>query len=128
MYGLVNKAVEGMVCTAHGEATWLRIKAAAGVNVEGFVSNQPYPDDMTYRLVAAASEVLDHVLWTYGPFPGWREPRHDGGAELEPQQLDERCHDAPRTGGLCRALLFWNGQRLDLAATLLAPLMEAPSL
>jgi len=72
MYGLVNKAVEGMVCTAHGEATWLRIKAAAGVDVEGFVSNQPYPDEMTYRLVAAASEILnapaDEILRSFGEY------------------------------------------------------------
>ncbi len=59
MYGLVNKAIEQMVCGAHGPETWKRIKADADVDAEGFISNQPYPDEMTYRLVAAASNALD---------------------------------------------------------------------
>lgn len=59
MYGLVNKAIEGMVRSGHGEAVWDRIREKAGVQVPAFVSNEPYPDEMTYRLVAAASEVLD---------------------------------------------------------------------
>ena len=59
MYGLVNRAIEGMVRSGHGEAVWNRIRARAGVEVQAFVSNEPYPDEVTYRLVAAASEVLD---------------------------------------------------------------------
>jgi hypothetical protein len=58
MYGMVNKAVEEMVCLHHGEATWERIKAKAGVDVEVFMSNESYSDDITYQLVGAASEVL----------------------------------------------------------------------
>jgi len=58
MYGMVNKAVEEMVCRHHGEATWERIKAKAGVDVDVFMSNESYSDDITYQLVAAASEVL----------------------------------------------------------------------
>lgn len=58
MYGMVNKALEEMVCSAHGESVWETIKAKAGVDVELFLSNEAYPDDMTYRLVGAASEVL----------------------------------------------------------------------
>lgn len=59
MYGMVNKAVEEMVCMHHGEPVWERIKARAGVDVDVFMTNEGYPDEMTYRLVAAASEVLD---------------------------------------------------------------------
>ncbi len=58
MYGMVNKAVEDMVCLHHGEAAWERIKARAGVDVAVFLSNEGYPDEITYNLVAAASEVL----------------------------------------------------------------------
>jgi hypothetical protein len=58
MYGMVNKAVEEMVCLHHGEATWEKIKAAAGVDIDVFMSNESYDDDITYRLVGAASEVL----------------------------------------------------------------------
>ena len=70
MYGLVNKAIEDLVVTNHGEATWEAIKARAGVDVDVFISNEPYPDDLTYRLVGAAAEVLatpaDRVLVDFG--------------------------------------------------------------
>ena len=59
MYGLVNKAVEGLVISNYGEETWEKIKQKAGVDVEVFISNDPYPDNMTYDLLIAASEVLD---------------------------------------------------------------------
>ena len=58
MYGMVNKAVEDMVVMHHGEAVWEQIKAMAGVDVDVFMSNENYTDDITYKLVAAASEVL----------------------------------------------------------------------
>lgn len=72
MYGLVNRAIEQMVRRDHGEATWQRIRQEAGVEVDGFVSNSPYPDEITYRLVGASSRVLgapaDAVLRAFGEF------------------------------------------------------------
>lgn len=72
MYGLVNKAVEDLVCTRFGEDVWDKIQARAGIDVVGFVSMDPYPDDLTYRLVGAASEVLGippaAVLEAFGEF------------------------------------------------------------
>ena len=58
MYGMVNKAIEQMVCAKHGEEVWETIKVKAEVEVEVFISNESYDDDVTYRLVAAASSVL----------------------------------------------------------------------
>jgi len=58
MYGLVNKAIEELVVTHFGEDQWELIKKKASVDVEVFVSNEAYPDEMTYDLVSAASEVL----------------------------------------------------------------------
>lgn len=58
MYGLVNKAIEDLVCSSHGVETWGRIKSKAGVDIEVFVSSEGYPDELTYNLVGAASEVL----------------------------------------------------------------------
>lgn len=58
MYGLVNKAIEKMVCSQFDEETWLEIKKKAEFN-ESFVSMESYPDDITHRLVKAASEVLN---------------------------------------------------------------------
>jgi hypothetical protein len=70
MYGLVNKAVQDLVCTQFGEDTWQAIKRKAGVDEDVFVSMEGYPDEVTYRLVAAASEVLsippEKVLEAFG--------------------------------------------------------------
>ena len=72
MYGMVNKAVQGLVCEQFGEEAWERIKARAGVDVEVFISNEGYPDELTYRLVAAASEELqlpaEAVLHAFGEY------------------------------------------------------------
>ena len=70
MYGMVNRAVEDMVCMHHGEAVWEQIKARAGVEVDVFFGNESYPDEITYQLVAAGSEVLklppEKVLEAFG--------------------------------------------------------------
>lgn len=58
MYGLVNKAVESLVRAQFGADVWEKIRSRASVNVASFVSMEPYPDDVTYKLVFAASEVL----------------------------------------------------------------------
>jgi hypothetical protein len=70
MYGMVNKAIQDMVCMHHGEAVWEQIKAQAGVDVDLFFGNEPYPDEITYKLVAAGSEVLklppEKILEAFG--------------------------------------------------------------
>jgi hypothetical protein len=58
MFGMVNKAVQDLIVTNHGEEVWEKIRQQAGVEEEMFISNEPYADDITYRLVAAASAVL----------------------------------------------------------------------
>ena len=59
MYGMVNKAIEEMVCMHHGEETWEKIKLKAGVDIDVFLSNEGYSDEITYKLVGAASETLN---------------------------------------------------------------------
>jgi len=70
MYGMVNKAVEEMVVMHHGEDTWERIKIRAGIDVDVFMSNEDYPDEITHALVAAASDILatpaDTILEAFG--------------------------------------------------------------
>ncbi len=70
MYGMVNKAVQDMVIRNHGEGVWNQIRAKAGVDLEVFMTNEGYPDKITYDLVAASSEVLglssDDVLHAFG--------------------------------------------------------------
>ena len=72
MYGLVNKAVEDLVCSQFGNDKWEAIKMKAGVEIDAFISMESYPDDVTYRLVAAASEVLalppDDILKAFGEY------------------------------------------------------------
>jgi hypothetical protein len=58
MYGLINKAVQDLVTTRFGEAAWKDICARADVSEPSFVTMVKYPDEVTYRLVGAASEKL----------------------------------------------------------------------
>ncbi len=59
MFGLVNKGLEDMVCLQYGEQTWEEIKSRADVEIEAFISMDAYADDITYRLVDAASAVIE---------------------------------------------------------------------
>jgi hypothetical protein len=58
MYGLVNIALRDMLLEQHGAATWQQISAAADMDDDAFLSLASYPDALTYRLVAAAVDVL----------------------------------------------------------------------
>lgn len=57
MYGAVNQAVEDLTRAKFGEATWLKIKKQSGFTEEMFLSNEPYPDQLTYDLVVATNAV-----------------------------------------------------------------------
>ena len=58
MYGMVNKFFEVMLTEVHGESRWSEIKAKAGVTEEYFIGMKQYPDQISYDIVGAASEVL----------------------------------------------------------------------
>ena len=70
MYGIVNKAIQDLVTETFGEDKWEAIKEKSTVDVEFFLSNEPYDDDITYKLVGAAAEVLNisagEVLQAFG--------------------------------------------------------------
>ncbi len=73
MYGLVNRAIQQMVTTQHGEDVWKRIKAKADLeDLDFFSTFQAYPDDVTHRLVAAASDELglsgDQIMQAFGEY------------------------------------------------------------
>ncbi len=72
MYGLVNKAIEGLVCDHYGRKTWERIKEKANVDIDVFISMDAYDDEISYKLVEAASEVLgqspEKVLEVFGEY------------------------------------------------------------
>lgn len=70
MYGIVNKAIEELVTENFGADKWEAIKEKSGVDIDYFISNEPYDDDITYKLAGAASEVMgisvDDVLIAFG--------------------------------------------------------------
>ncbi|MBD1921774.1 heme NO-binding domain-containing protein [Microcoleus sp. FACHB-831] len=72
MYGLVNKAIHDMVCSRFGEETWKEILHKSEVEVDAFISMESYPDDVTHRLVKAASLVLglsaSEIMQAFGEF------------------------------------------------------------
>ena len=59
MYGMVNKAFQGMVSNQYGEDKWDEIKNKAGVDSDFFISMEQYPDEVSGKIVGAASEVLE---------------------------------------------------------------------
>ncbi len=72
MYGLVNKAVENLVVSQFGQDKWEEVKRRADIGVAGFVGMNPYPDEITHKLVGAASEVLglppNEILEAFGEY------------------------------------------------------------
>ncbi len=70
MYGIVNKSIEELVVGNFGEAKWELIKTRSGIDVDYFISNEPYDDAITYSLAGAISEEmsipLDQVLFLFG--------------------------------------------------------------
>lgn len=72
MYGLINKAVEGLVRSKFGDDAWNRIRTRAGLPDEPFVSMEQYDDKTTYDLVGAASVELgapaEAILEEFGRF------------------------------------------------------------
>jgi hypothetical protein len=72
MYGMVNKAIEGLVCRDYGIDKWELIKKGAHVSDEIFIGNQHYDDQITYSLVSAASRELEisgeSLLFSFGEY------------------------------------------------------------
>jgi hypothetical protein len=59
MYGIVNKAIEDMVIANYGDEKWEAAKARSGVDIDFFISNEPYDDDITFKLAQAVSEEMN---------------------------------------------------------------------
>jgi len=57
MYGLVNKAIEGLIVKQFGTDVWEETKTKAEFDDIGFIGMKSYPDSLTYKLVMAASDV-----------------------------------------------------------------------
>ena len=57
MYGLVNQALEDFVRQGFGNPAWDRVRQGAGIPEDMFIAMDGYPDETTYKLVGAATEV-----------------------------------------------------------------------
>jgi Haem-NO-binding len=70
MYGIVNKAIEDLVTTNFGAEKWEIIKEKSGVDIDFFISSEPYDDDVTFKLAVAVSEemkmTVSEVLIAFG--------------------------------------------------------------
>ena len=70
MYGIVNKAIEDLVKTNFGEEKWDAIKAHSGVDIDYFISNEAYDDNITFNLVGSVGEIMgmpvSDVLHAFG--------------------------------------------------------------
>lgn len=70
MYGIINKAIEELVKENYGDKSWELIKQRSGVDIDYFLFNEPYDDDITHQLAAAVAEEmqipLDQVFQSFG--------------------------------------------------------------
>ena len=70
MYGIINKAMEDLVNNQFGAPVWKAAKMKSGVDIDFFISNEAYDDEISFRLAAAvASEVnwsVEEVLRAFG--------------------------------------------------------------
>ena len=87
MYGIVNKAIEDLVKENFGEEKWEAIKERSGVDVDFFISNEPYDDDITYKLAGAVSEEMkmsvSAVLEAFGEWWVLRTGKEKYGGLME---------------------------------------------
>jgi hypothetical protein len=58
MYGIINKAIQDLITDKYGIDNWEAILEKSGVDVDFFLSNEPYDDEITYKMAGAASDVL----------------------------------------------------------------------
>lgn len=70
MYGIVNKSIEELVVQNYGQEKWEEIKARTNINIEYFLSDESYDDEVTFTLAQAIADELkitvDDVLKVFG--------------------------------------------------------------
>lgn len=70
MYGIVNKSIQDLVIANFGIEKWEIIREKSGIDVDFFISNEAYDDDITFKLALAVSEEMNmsinEVLVTFG--------------------------------------------------------------
>jgi len=59
MYGLVNRAIKDLIVSSADYDVWNKIRLEAGLPDEDFLDSSPYEDNVTFKLVTAASSELN---------------------------------------------------------------------
>jgi hypothetical protein len=57
MYGLLNRAIKDLVESRFGEEMWRTVASRVSPDAFDFIAMKVYPDELTYDLVAAVSDV-----------------------------------------------------------------------
>jgi hypothetical protein len=87
MYGIINKAIEELIIENFGEERWEAIKVSSGIDVDYFISLEPYDDDITFKLAGATAEVmnitLSEVLIAFGEWWILRTGKEKYGSLME---------------------------------------------
>lgn len=58
MYGMVNKLLIEALKEEYGGENWSKIEKRSGVDADFFFGMEQYPDDITYNIVATASDIV----------------------------------------------------------------------
>ncbi|CAM2822952.1 heme NO-binding domain-containing protein [Flavobacterium frigoris] len=62
MYGIVNKSIEDLVIANFGRDKWEAVRERSGVDIDFFLSNEIYDDEVTYKIATAVSEEMNMTL------------------------------------------------------------------
>lgn len=62
MYGIINKSIEDLVIAYFGEEKWEAVKSRSNINIDYFISTEPYDDEVTYKLSQAISDEMKMPL------------------------------------------------------------------
>jgi hypothetical protein len=58
MYGIVNKVIKDYLVSRHGEAIWEEVTDKLDIDPSIFILDRTCPDDITYRLIEYAADLL----------------------------------------------------------------------
>ena len=87
MYGIVNKAIEDLVKETWGVEKWEAVKDRCNIDIDYFISNEPYPDSVSYNLVGAISNEMNipagEVLHSLGEWWVLRTGKEKYGGLME---------------------------------------------
>lgn len=87
MYGIINKAIQELVTDNYGEEKWQKILALSAIEEDFFISNEPYDDDITFKLAQAVSLEMNinikDVLIAFGEWWVIKTTKDKYGALME---------------------------------------------